>query len=211
MVTLSKAFPVREFVPIKRALISVSDKAELTTLGKALREMGVEIVSTGGSFKTLAGAKITAVEVASLTGFPEMLDGRVKTLHPAIHGGILAIRDDPEHAKALAAQGIGAIDLVVVNLYPFEETVARGASEAEIVENIDIGGPALIRAAAKNHAYVTVVVDPKDYLSVLSELREQSGLISFKTRRRLARKAFALTASYDRAILEWWTSTNAAT
>jgi phosphoribosylaminoimidazolecarboxamide formyltransferase/IMP cyclohydrolase len=204
MVTLNKAFPVREFAPIKRAMISVSDKSELTTLGKALREMGVEIVSTGGSFKALADARIDAIEVASLTGFPELLDGRVKTLHPAIHGGILAVRDDPEHAKALAAQGIGAIDLVVVNLYPFEETVARGALEAEIVENIDIGGPALIRAAAKNHAYVTVVVDPSDYGAVLEAMTENKGAVPFSIRRDLAAKAYARTAAYDSAVANWF-------
>jgi len=204
MVTLNKTFPVREFVPIKRALISVSDKTELTTLGEALREMGVEIVSTGGSHKTLTEAGIEAREVASLTGFPEMLDGRVKTLHPAVHGGILAVRDDPEHAKALEAEGIRPIDLVVINLYPFEETVARGASEAEIVENIDIGGPALIRAAAKNHAYVTVIVDPADYGTVLEAMTENKAAVPFAMRRDLAAKAYARTAAYDSAIAGWF-------
>ena len=204
MVTLNKTFPVREFVPIKRALISVSDKSELVTLGKALREMSVEIVSTGGSRKALSDAGVEAMEVASLTGFPEMLDGRVKTLHPAVHGGILAVRDDPEHSAALEAQGIGAIDLVVINLYPFKQTVASGASEAEIVENIDIGGPALIRAAAKNHAYVTVVVDPADYGTVLEAMTENRGAIPFSMRKHLAAKAYARTAVYDSAISGWF-------
>jgi phosphoribosylaminoimidazolecarboxamide formyltransferase/IMP cyclohydrolase len=204
MVTLNKTFPVREFVPIRRALISVSDKTGLEILGKALSEMGVEMVSTGGSHKALTAAGIDAIEVATLTGFPEMLDGRVKTLHPAVHGGILAVRDDPEHAEAMKTQGIGAIDLVVINLYPFEETVARGASDAETVENIDIGGPALIRAAAKNHAYVSVVVDPADYGTILEAMTENKSALPFAMRRDLAAKAYARTATYDSAIANWF-------
>ena len=204
MVTLTKTFPIRELVPVRRALISVSDKTDLVTLGRALAAKGVEIVSTGGSRGAMVEAGIEAIEVASLTGFPEMLDGRVKTLHPAVHGGILAIRDDPEHVAALAAREIGQIDLVVVNLYPFEEATRNGASDAEIIENIDIGGPALIRAAAKNHAYVTVVVDPADYAELAAAIDEGDGAVPLALRRRFAAKAFARTAAYDAAISAWF-------
>jgi phosphoribosylaminoimidazolecarboxamide formyltransferase/IMP cyclohydrolase len=204
VVTLAKTFPIRELTPVKRALISVSDKAGLVEFARELAAVGVDIVSTGGSRKALTEAGIEATEVASLTGFPEMLDGRVKTLHPAVHGGILAVRDDAEHAAALEAQGIGPIDLVIVNLYPFEATVRSGASEAEIVENIDIGGPALIRAAAKNHAYVGVIVDPDDYAPVIAALKENDGSLPVTLRRDLAAKAFARTAAYDSAIANWF-------
>ncbi len=204
MVKLTKDFPVRDSVPVKRALISVSDKTGLVDFAKGLAALGIELVSTGGSRKALTDSGLEAIEVASLTGFPEMMDGRVKTLHPAIHGGILAVRGDAEHEQALAEQGIGPIDLVVVSLYPFEETVASGASEAAIVENIDIGGPALIRAAAKNHAGVAVVVDPDDYAPLLEELQAAGGSTVLETRRRLAAKAFSRTAAYDSAIGSWF-------
>ncbi len=204
MVALAKSFPIPEKIHIRRALISVSDKTGLIELGRGLVARGVTIVSSGGSRQALADAGIPATEVASVTGFPEMLGGRVKTLHPKIHGGILAIRDDAEHAAAIAEHGIPPFDLVVVNLYPFEKAVASGADEQLAVENIDIGGPALIRAAAKNHAYVSVVVDPADYDAVLQALAEHDGSLPFGLRRRLAAKAFARTAAYDTAISDWF-------
>ena len=148
---------------IERALLSVSDKSGLVELGKALAARGVELVSTGGTAKALREAGLKVRDISDLTDFPEMMDGRVKTLHPKVHGGLLAVRDNPEHAAAMAAHGIGAIDLVVVNLYPFAATVAKGAERPEIIENIDIGGPSMVRSAAKNHAFVTVVTDPADY------------------------------------------------
>ncbi len=199
-----KSVPIPEGIDVRRALVSVSDKTGLVEFARALAERGVEIVSSGGSQKALADAGIAATEVAAVTGFPEMLDGRVKTLHPKIHGGILAIRDDAEHAAALAAHDIRPFDLVVVNLYPFEQAVAAGADEATAVENVDIGGPALIRAAAKNHAYATVVVDPADYAIVLAALAEHRGAVPYGLRRRLAAKAFARTAAYDGAIAGWF-------
>ena len=149
-------------VPIKRALLSVYDKAGVADFAKALAQLGVELISTGGTSKLIAEAGVAVRDISDLTGFPEMMDGRVKTLHPKVHGGLLAVRDDAAHKAAMEAHGIGAIDLVVVNLYPFEATIAKGADYAETIENIDIGGPAMIRSAAKNHAYVTVVVDPGD-------------------------------------------------
>src|SRR5882757_2443116 len=190
--------------PIRRALISVSDKSGLVPLGSALVSRGVALVSTGGSARTLADAGLPVTEVAAVTGFPEMLDGRVKTLHPAIHGGLLARRDRPDHLSALAAHGIGEIDLLVSNLYPFAQTVASGAGREDCVENIDIGGVALIRAAAKNHEFVTVVTDPADYDVVLGDMAAASGATSLALRRRLARKAYALTAAYDAAIALWF-------
>ena len=189
---------------IARALVSVSDKTGLVELGRELAARGVEILSTGGSAKALAEAGIEAREVADYTGFPEMMDGRVKTLHPKVHGGILALRDSEAHGAAMARHDIGAIDLVVVNLYPFEDTVARGAGFAECVENIDIGGPAMIRSAAKNHAFVTVVVEPADYDEVIAEMAAHEGAVSEALRRRLAAKAFARTAAYDAAIAAWF-------
>src|ERR1700761_8890860 len=151
-----------------RALISVSDKAGIAEFARALSGHGIELVSTGGTRKTLSDAGLTVLDVSDLTGFPEMMDGRVKTLHPAVHGGLLAVRDNPEHQAALAAHGIGAIDLLVVNLYPFEATIAADKPEADCIENIDVGGPAMIRAAAKNHADVAVVTDVSDYPAVLA-------------------------------------------
>jgi phosphoribosylaminoimidazolecarboxamide formyltransferase/IMP cyclohydrolase len=197
--------PTPDLAPVKRALISVSDKAGLLELGQALAKLGVEILSTGGSAKALRDAGIKVVEVSDYTGFPEIMDGRVKTLQPSIHGGILARRTDKGHQKAMADHKISGIDLVVSNLYPFEATVARGADFATCVENIDIGGPALIRASAKNHDFVTIVVDPADYAAVLDELKANKGATTLALRRKLAAKAYARTASYDSAIANWFT------
>jgi phosphoribosylaminoimidazolecarboxamide formyltransferase / IMP cyclohydrolase len=190
--------------PIARALLSASDKTGLVAFAQALAARGVELVSTGGTAKALAAAGLSVIEVAELTGFPEMLDGRVKTLHPAIHGGLLARRDDTHHMAALARHGIGAIDLLAVTLYPFEAAVARGASEEECIENIDIGGPALIRGAAKNHGDVVVVTDPAEYDDVLTELAANNGATRLKLRQRLAGRAYARTAQYDAAIARWF-------
>ena len=189
--------------PVRRALISVSDKRGLAELGRNLAALDVGILSTGGSARCLDEAGVPVTEVSAHTGFPEIMDGRVKTLHPTIHGGILARRDDQAHTAAMEAHGIAPIDLVVVNLYPFRETVAAGADRAECIENIDIGGPALIRAAAKNHEFVTVVTDPDDYQAVIAELRGNDGAISAALRRRLAAAAYAHTAAYDAAIAGW--------
>jgi phosphoribosylaminoimidazolecarboxamide formyltransferase / IMP cyclohydrolase len=189
--------------PIRRALLSVSDKHGLVPLARALSAQGVALVSTGGTARALADAGLPVTEAASVTGFPEMLDGRVKTLHPAIHGGLLVRRDRPDHLAALADHGIGEIDLLVANLYPFAETVAGGAGREDCVENIDIGGPALIRAAAKNHQFVAVVTDPADYDTLLGEVASSGGT-SLELRRRFARKAYALTAAYDAAISLWF-------
>ncbi|RME67674.1 MAG: bifunctional phosphoribosylaminoimidazolecarboxamide formyltransferase/IMP cyclohydrolase PurH, partial [Alphaproteobacteria bacterium] len=189
---------------VRRALLSVSDKTGLLALGQALAGLGVEILSTGGTAKALSQARIPVREVADYTGLPEMMDGRVKTLHPAIHGGLLAVRDNPGHAAAMDAHGIGAIDLLAVNLYPFEDTVAKGAAFADCIENIDIGGPAMIRSAAKNHGDVVVLVDPADYPRVMAALHEGGGTTPLDLRRELAAKAFARTAAYDAAIAAWF-------
>ena len=189
---------------ITRALISVYDKTGLIELARALVGHGVEIVSTGGTRAALAQAGLKVRDVAELTGFPEMMDGRVKTLHPNVHGGLLGIRRDSRHAAAMAAHGIAPIDLLVVNLYPFEETVAKGADFDACVENIDIGGPAMIRAAAKNHNDVTVVVEPQDYGLLLAEMAQHAGMTTLALRRRLAAKAYARTAAYDAAIANWF-------
>ncbi|MXP47791.1 bifunctional phosphoribosylaminoimidazolecarboxamide formyltransferase/IMP cyclohydrolase [Altererythrobacter luteolus] len=191
-------------VTIKRALLSVSDKSGLAELGQALSARGVELVSTGGTAKALRDAGLEVKDVSDLTGFPEMMDGRVKTLHPMVHGGLLAVRDNPEHFAAMEQHAIGAIDLVVVNLYPFEATVAKGAERPEIIENIDIGGPSMVRSAAKNHAFVTIVTDPSDYETLLGELEQSGGATSLDFRRRMAAKAFAATASYDSMISQWF-------
>jgi len=183
---------------ITRALLSVSDKTGIVELGQALAAQGVELVSTGGTAKALRDAGLAARDISELTQFPEMMDGRVKTLHPKVHGGLLAVRDDPAHVAAMAAHDIGAIDLVVVNLYPFEATVAKGAARDEIIENIDIGGPSMVRSAAKNHAYVAVVTDPADYALVTG------GETTIEDRRLLAMKAFQATAAYDAAIAGWF-------
>ena len=188
---------------VRRALLSVHDKTGVVPFAQALAARGIELLSTGGTARALADAGLRVTDVASVTGFPEMLDGRVKTLHPAIHGGLLARRDRPDHLAAIAAHGIAPIDLLVVNLYPFAETVARGADFEECVENIDIGGPALIRAAAKNHDGVAVVTDPADYAPLLSELAVHGGATTAALRRRLMALAFGRTAAYDAAIAHW--------
>src|SRR5438874_348284 len=185
---------------VTRALISVSDKSGLIDFARGLVSHGIDLVSTGGTAKTLKDAGLKVMDVSELTGFPEMMDGRVKTLHPKVHGGLLAIRDNKAHAAAMAAHDIRPIDLLVVNLYPFEATVAKGAGYDDCVENIDIGGPAMIRAAAKNHADVAVVVEPADYQSILDELAANQGATKLHLRRRLAAKAYARTAAYDAAI-----------
>ena len=190
-----------EIVAIKRALISVSDKTGVAALARALAAAGAEILSTGGTAALLREAGIAVTDVSAVTRLPEMMDGRVKTLHPAIHGGLLALRDDPGHRAAMEAHGIGAIDCLVVNLYPFEATVASGASAGEAIENIDIGGPAMIRGAAKNSSWVTVITDPADYAAVAEAAA--SGGSPRALRRKLAAKAFARTAAYDAAIASW--------
>ncbi|HEY4343956.1 MAG TPA: bifunctional phosphoribosylaminoimidazolecarboxamide formyltransferase/IMP cyclohydrolase [Parvibaculum sp.] len=189
--------------PVRRALLSVSDKSGLIDFARALHEAGVELISTGGTSKAIADAGLPVKDVSDLTGFPEMMDGRVKTLHPKVHGGLLAVRDDADHKAAMDTHGIGAIDLLCVNLYPFEATVAKGAAYDECVENIDIGGPAMIRAAAKNHAYVAVIVEGSDYASVIEEIKANKGT-SLKLRKHLAHKAYARTAAYDAAISNWF-------
>src|SRR3954447_19265178 len=190
-------------LPARRALVSVFDKTGLEELARGLTRLGIEIVSTGGTLKTLQEKKIPVVAVSDVTGFPEILEGRVKTLHPKVHGGILAKRSEQAHLDALAKHGIDRIDLVVVNLYPFRETVARGASPADTVEMIDVGGPTMVRAAAKNFDGVAVVVDPADYPRVLAALEQGRGVVPEPLRRELALKAFRQTASYDAAISEW--------
>ena len=189
--------------PVHRALLSVSDKTGLVPFATRLRALGIELISTGGTARALAEAGLPVTEVAGVTGFPEIMDGRVKTLHPAIHGGLLGVSTNAGHRAAMATHGISPIGLLVVNLYPFEATVARGASWEDTVENIDVGGPAMIRAAAKNHDDVTVIVDPVDYDTVVSELASGGNVTTQSTRRSLAAKAFARTASYDAAISQW--------
>ena len=189
---------------VSRALISVADKTGLVELARALADRGIEFVSTGGTAKAIAAAGLTVRDVSDLTGFPEMMDGRVKTLHPKVHGGLLAIRGDAIHAAAMQTHGIQPIDLLVVNLYPFEAAAARGAEFADCVENIDIGGPAMIRAAAKNHDDVAVVVEPGDYDALLAELAAHDGATTLALRRKLAAKAYARTAAYDAAVANWF-------
>ncbi len=189
---------------VTRALLSVSDKSGLIEFARALAGYGIDLVSTGGTAKAIAAAGLKVTDVSELTGFPEMMDGRVKTLHPKVHGGLLAIRDNDEHKQAMKSHGIAPIDLLVVNLYPFEATVDKGAGFEECIENIDIGGPAMIRAAAKNHDDVAVVVEPQDYQAVLEELAANKGATTLRLRRRLAAKAYARTAAYDAAISNWF-------
>jgi phosphoribosylaminoimidazolecarboxamide formyltransferase/IMP cyclohydrolase len=191
-------------VKIRRALLSVSDKTGLVELARALAAHQVELVSTGGTAKAIREAGLEVRDVADLTGFPEMMDGRVKTLHPMVHGGLLAVRDDPKHAAAMEEHGIGPIDLVVVNLYPFAQTVARGASRDEIIENIDIGGPSMVRSAAKNHAYVAIVTDPADYDALIRALGDGDATTSLDFRKYLAAEAFSATAVYDSMIAQWF-------
>ncbi|GIT90960.1 bifunctional purine biosynthesis protein PurH [Jannaschia pagri] len=190
-------------VPLKRALISVSDKGGLIDLGQALAARGVELLSTGGSAKALRDAGLEVIDVADVTGFPEMMDGRVKTLHPKVHGGLLALRDNPDHAAAMEDHGIGGIDLLVVNLYPFEATVASGADEATCIENIDIGGPAMIRAGAKNQAFTCVITDPEDYAALFAELDANDGATTLAFRQRQSAIAYGRTAAYDAAVATW--------
>ncbi len=192
--------------PRSYALISVSDKTGIVEFANGLIENGYAIVSTGGSARALEAAGVPVVSVESLTGFPEMLDGRIKTLHPMVHGAILYRRDAEEHIRAVADAGIACIDVVCVNLYPFGETVSRGASVQECIENIDIGGPAMVRSAAKNHAHVTVVVDVQDYAAIISEMRSNDGRTTPQLRKRLAAKAYAHTAAYDAEIAAWMRS-----
>src|SRR3954467_177546 len=189
---------------ITRALLSVSDKSGLIDFARSLSDQSIELVSTGGTAKAITDAGLMVRDVSELTGFPEMMDGRVKTLHPKVHGGLLAIRDNAQHAASMKEHGIAPIDLLVVNLYPFEATVAKGAAYDDCIENIDIGGPAMIRAAAKNHNDVAVVVDAEDYARVLGELDVHGGAVTLALRRSLAQKGYARTAAYDAAISNWF-------
>ncbi|AZO10758.1 MULTISPECIES: bifunctional phosphoribosylaminoimidazolecarboxamide formyltransferase/IMP cyclohydrolase [unclassified Mesorhizobium] len=204
MAVPAKNIPAPDLVPVRRALLSVFDKTGLVDFARALAAAGVELVSTGGTAKAIAEAGLAVRDVSELTGFPEIMDGRVKTLHPSVHGALLGVRDDPDHAKAMHDHRIEPIDLVVSNLYPFQEVRRSGAGYASIVENIDIGGPAMIRASAKNHAYVAIVTDPADYASVVNALEMNFGSLSLDFRKKLAAKAFARTATYDAAISGWF-------
>ncbi|MCC6203657.1 MAG: bifunctional phosphoribosylaminoimidazolecarboxamide formyltransferase/IMP cyclohydrolase [Hyphomicrobiales bacterium] len=204
MAVPSKNIPAPDLVQVQRALLSVSDKTGLVDFAAALAARGVELVSTGGSARAIADAGIPVRDVSQLTGFPEIMDGRVKTLHPSVHGALLGVRGDPEHREAMHEHGIEPIDLLVVNLYPFEAVRASGGDYASVVENIDIGGPAMVRAAAKNHAYVATVVDPEDYAAVLNALEVNIGSLSLEFRKKLAAKAFSRTAAYDAAISGWF-------
>ena len=193
-----------DLVPVKRALISISDKSGLDALAAGLARHGIEIVSTGGTAAKLRENGASVRDISELTGFPEMMDGRVKTLHPMVHGGLLGVRDNPEHAAAMEQHSIAPIDLVVVNLYPFLDTVMSGADRDSIIENIDIGGPSMVRSAAKNHAHVAIVTDPSDYDALLRELDANNGGTTLELRKKLAAKAFALTAAYDLTIAQWF-------
>ena len=204
MSVVSKNIPAPDHVPIKTALISVFDKQGVVELAQALHEQQVKLLSTGGTAASLKQAGLPVTDVSDITDFPEILDGRVKTLHPNVHGGLLAIRDDQDHVDALNAHRIDTIDLLICNLYPFEKTIQSGAAYADCVENIDIGGPAMIRASAKNHAYVTVVTDPEDYPELIQSLSSLRGATELDFRKRMAHKAFARTASYDAAISNWF-------
>ena len=197
-------------IPIKRALISVSDKSGLVKFAKSLADNGVEILSTGGSAKAIRDAGIAVTEVADYTGFPEMMDGRVKTLHPKVHGGFLALRDNADHVAAMEKHDIKSIDLVAINLYPFEATVKSGADFHTCIENIDIGGPAMVRSAAKNYGFVTIVTDPTDYSVITAEMNEKGGTTQ-ETRKKFSAKAYARTAAYDTAISSWYATQNGET
>jgi len=188
---------------IKRAIVSVSDKANLSELALCLKEFNVEILSTGGTKRFLDGIGINPIEVSSYTGFPEIMDGRVKTLHPKVHGGILNIRDNAEHQSAMQTHGIKQIDMIVVNLYPFKEVISKGCTFEDAIENIDIGGPSMIRAAAKNFKFVTVVVDPEDYPKVIETMKAKNGETTEELRFYLAKKVFDLTSDYDKAIYNY--------
>ncbi|MBO9135481.1 bifunctional phosphoribosylaminoimidazolecarboxamide formyltransferase/IMP cyclohydrolase [Rhizobium sp. B230/85] len=204
MAVVSKNIPAPDKVKVKTALLSVSDKAGIVELAQALHDKGVRLLSTGGTHKAIANAGIAVIDVSEITEFPEIMDGRVKTLHPRVHGGLLAIRDDAEHQAAMKEHGIEAIDLVIVNLYPFEEVRAAGGDYPTTVENIDIGGPAMIRASAKNHAYVTIVTDPADYPALLEQLATDAGHTHYAFRQQMAAKAYARTAAYDTMIANWF-------
>src|SRR5205814_10453403 len=193
-----------DLVPVRRALISLSDKSGLDDLARGLGRHNVEIVSTGGTAAKLRELGADVRDISDLTGFPEMMDGRVKTLHPKVHGGLLGVRDNPEHAAAMESHGIAPIDLVVVNLYPFLKTAMSGADRDTIIENIDIGGPSMVRSAAKNHVHVVIVTDPVDYAALLTELDTYDGSTTLDLRKKLAAKAFALTAEYDSLISQWF-------
>ncbi len=189
---------------IQRAIVSVSDKTGVQEFARELQSFGVEILSTGGTAKALRESGLKITDISEYTGFPEMLDGRVKTLHPKVHGGLLAIRDNPAHAQKMKEHGIKPIDLVVINLYPFEATVAKpSCTLEEAIENIDIGGPSMLRAGAKNYPYVTVIVDPADYRPILEEMKKGGGVVSQETNFRLAKKVYQLTARYDKAISQY--------
>ena len=203
MAISSRSITAPDKVKIKRALLSVFDKTGLVELASALRDQGVTLLSTGGTARALSEAGFEVTDVSDVTGFPEIMDGRVKTLHPSVHGGLLAIRDADDHIASMKEHGIEAIDLLVVNLYPFEEVMKSGAADGAIVENIDIGGPAMLRAAAKNHAYVSVLTSPDDYASFMADLSENDGASTYGMRKRLAQATFARTAAYDSAISNW--------
>ncbi|MEO0328607.1 MAG: bifunctional phosphoribosylaminoimidazolecarboxamide formyltransferase/IMP cyclohydrolase [Pseudomonadota bacterium] len=205
MVSLSKNYEVPDLTEIKTVLISVSDKTGILEFAAQLAERNIRIISTGGTASALAEAGVPVTDVSEITGFPEIMDGRVKTLHPGVHGGLLAIRTSDEHHQAMTEQNIEPIDMAVINLYPFENTIAGDANYQTCVENIDIGGPAMIRAAAKNHAFVTIVTDPGDYSTIISELQNKDNHTGLSLRKSLAHKAFSKTASYDAAISNWFT------
>ncbi|TCL73059.1 bifunctional phosphoribosylaminoimidazolecarboxamide formyltransferase/IMP cyclohydrolase [Rhizobium sp. BK251] len=204
MAVVSKKIPAPDKVEIKTALLSVFDKSGVVELARVLAERGVRLLSTGGTYKAIAAAGLAVTDVSDVTGFPEIMDGRVKTLHPKVHGGLLAIRDDADHQAAMKAQGIEGIDLLVSNLYPFEDVRAAGEDYPTTVENIDIGGPAMIRASAKNHAYVTILSDPADYAELLEQLSVHDGRTAYAFRQQMAAKAFARTAAYDAMISSWF-------
>ncbi|QPB19604.1 bifunctional phosphoribosylaminoimidazolecarboxamide formyltransferase/IMP cyclohydrolase [Rhizobium sp. 007] len=204
MAVTSKKIPAPDKVKVKTALLSVSDKAGIVELARALSEKGIRLLSTGGTHKAITAAGLAVTDVSQVTGFPEIMDGRVKTLHPTVHGGLLAIRDDSAHQEAMKAHGIEGIDLAVINLYPFEDVRAAGGDYPTTVENIDIGGPAMIRASAKNHAYVTILTDPADYPELLEQLSADAGQTSYAFRQRMAAKAYARTAAYDAMISNWF-------
>lgn len=205
---VAPALATTDHVPVKRALISVSDKSNLLELAAALKDAGVEVLSTGGTAKALKEAGLPVTDVSDYTGFPEMMDGRVKTLHPKVHGGLLAIRGNAEHEKACVDHKIDHIDMLVVNLYPFQETVAKGGDFANCVENVDIGGPAMIRGACKNHPSVVVLTSTSQYAKVIEEMKSLNGCTTMKTRRSLAAAGFALTSAYDAAIATWFAAQN---
>jgi phosphoribosylaminoimidazolecarboxamide formyltransferase/IMP cyclohydrolase len=189
---------------IERAIISVTDKSGIVGLANSLSGLGVQILSTGGTARALREGGVSVTDISDYTGFPELMDGRIKTLHPKVHGGLLGLRDNPEHVETMKAHGIKPIDMVVVNLYQFEKTVAKeGVTLGEAIENIDIGGPSMLRASAKNFRHVTVIVDPADYEIVLQEMKKTGGETTLKTRFRLARKVFQLTHRYDGAISQY--------